>query len=210
MTKLRLGGLILLALMCGGAEAAGRAENRFGSIYIDGKKAGQIHYTIVYGDAGDVETLKTRASLTMLGIRLFNFEQTLHEEWRKGQLHSLRGRTDDDGKIYDAALERGAALYRGTVNSTAVEIPDNAFPASVWHYGIVGKTLLFDLKLLKLLSVTTTRKDDTLKLGTRQVPTERIDFAGDWTATAWFDRSQQLVQFSYVIDGHRVEVRLDD
>ena len=29
-------------------------------------------------------------------------------------------------------------------------------------------------------------------------------------ATAWFDPKRQLVQFSYLVDGHRVEVRLDD
>ena len=66
------------------AQAAGRSENRFGSIWIDGKKAGQIHYTIVYGDGGDVETLRTRASLSILGVKLFNFDQTLHETWRHG------------------------------------------------------------------------------------------------------------------------------
>src|SRR4051812_35362630 len=86
------------------AHAAGRTENRFGSIYIDGKKAGQIHYTIGYSDTGDVETLKTRASLSILGVKVFNFEQSLHEEWRRGELQQLRGRTDDDGKIYEASL----------------------------------------------------------------------------------------------------------
>ena len=76
---------ILLIASFATAHAAGRAENRFGSIYIDGKKAGQIHYTIEYGDTGDVETLKTRASLSILGAKLFNFEQNLHEEWRRGE-----------------------------------------------------------------------------------------------------------------------------
>ena len=76
---------ILLIASFATAHAAGRAENRFGSIYIDGRKAGQIHYTIEYGDTGDVETLKTRASLSILGAKLFNFEQNLHEEWRRGE-----------------------------------------------------------------------------------------------------------------------------
>ena len=64
-------------------QAAARAENHFGAIYIDGKKAGQVHYTVEYGEDGEVETLKTRASLSILGIKLFNFEQNLHEAWQQ-------------------------------------------------------------------------------------------------------------------------------
>ena len=45
-------------------QAGEQSENPFGLIYIDGKKAGQIHYTVDYGKGGDVETLRTRASLS--------------------------------------------------------------------------------------------------------------------------------------------------
>jgi hypothetical protein len=208
--NIRLATLILLLGLCAGTQAAGRSENRFGTILIDGKKAGQIHYTIEYGDAGDVETLRTRASLSILGLKVYNFKQTLNEEWRRGELLTLRGRTDDNGKIYEASLTRGPAVYKGTVNATAVEIPDRAFPASVWHYAIVDRTLLFDLKALKLISVTIKRSEETLTVGKRQIPTERFDFSGDWTATAWFDRKRELVQFRHVVEGHQVIVQLDD
>lgn len=201
--------VLLLACFTSG-HAAGRTENRFGSIYIDGKKAGQIHYTIAYGDGGDVETLKTRASLSILGLKVFNFEQSLHEEWRRGELHLLRGRTDDDGTIYEASLERGAAKYAGTLNGKPVELPDRAFPASVWHYAIVDRTLLFDLKVFKLMNVRTSRSNETLTIATRKVPVERFDFSGDWTATAWFDAKRELRQFRHRVDGHEVVVRLDD
>jgi hypothetical protein len=201
---------ILLIASFATANAAGRAENRFGSIYIDGKKAGQIHYTIEYGDTGDVETLKTRASLSILGAKLFNFEQNLHEEWRRGELHQFRGRTDDDGKIYEASLERGQAMYSGTLNGKPVELPDRAFPASVWHYAIVDRPLLFDLKVFKLMNVRTSRSEETLTIATRKIAAQRFDFSGDWTATAWFDAKRELVQFRHFVDRHEVMVRLDD
>ena len=192
------------------ADAAGRVENRFGAIYIDGKKAGQIHYTIEYGEAGDVETLKTRASLSILSVKVFNFEQTLHEEWRRGELRALRARTDDDGKIYEASLERGTALYQGTLNGKPVELPDRAFPASVWHYAIVDRTLLFELKTFKLMNVKIARSSETLALAGKNVPAERFDFSGDWRATAWFDGKRVLIQFQHFVDGHEVTVWLDD
>ena len=166
-----------------------RTENRFGSIHIDGKKAGQIHYTIEYGEAGDVETLRTRASLSILGVKVFSFEQSLHEEWRRGELQAFRSRTDDGGKIFEAVLSRGTAVYRGSLNGSPLELPDKAFPASVWHYGIVDRTLLFDLKDFRLLNVKIARAGETLALPNgRKVQTERFDFSGDWRATAWFDR----------------------
>jgi len=211
MTASRL--LVWIVLICLSAAACAgvRTENRFGSIHIDGKKAGQIHYTIEYGETGDVETLRTRASLSILGVRLFNFDQILHEEWRRGELQQFRSRTEDGGKVFEASLSRGAEVYRGRLNGAALELPDKAFPASVWHYGIVDRTLLFDLKDFKLLNVKIARAGETLALPDgRKVSTERFDFSGDWRATAWFDQKRELVRFRYVVDGHTVEVRLDD
>ncbi len=209
MKALRLLACGAIVGLAAAAHAAGRVENRFGSIHIDGRKAGQIHYTIEYGDAGDVETLKTRASLSILGVKLFKFEQTLHEEWRRGELRTLRGRTDDDGKVYEASLERGPALYKGTLNGKPVELPGHAFPASVWHYAIVDRTLLFDLSTFKLMNVKIARSSETLTVAGRKIAAERFDFSGDWRAAAWFDARRGLVQFRYVVDGHEVTVRLD-
>lgn len=210
MTAYRLLVWILLIGLSTAARAGVGTENRFGSIHIDGKKAGQIHYTIEYGETGDVETLRTRASLSILGIKLFNFEQNLHEEWRRGELQQLRSRTDDGGKIFEASLSRGTEVYRGTLNGAPLELPDRAFPASVWHYRIVDRTLLFDLKDFKLLNVRIARAGETIVLPSgSKVATERFDFSGDWRATAWFDHKRELLRFKYVVDGHDVEVRLD-
>lgn len=192
-----------------GAQAAVRAENHFGSIHIDGKKAGQVHYTVEYGEQGDIETLKTRASLSVLGVKLFNFEQNLHEEWRAGDLHRMRSRTDDDGKIYEASLERGPEVYKGVLNAKPVELTGKAFPASVWHHAIVRQSLLFDLMTLKPMKVKIARSDETMTIGNRKIPVERFDFSGDWGATVWFDRNRKLAKFLYVVDGHKVTVQLD-
>jgi hypothetical protein len=199
-----------LVVLGASAQAAGEAKNHFGSIYIDGKKAGQVHYTVEYGEAGDIETLKTRASLSILGVKVFNFEHNLHEEWLRGDLRNMRGRTDDDGKIYEASLERASATYKGALNGTPIELPGNAFPASVWHYVIVDRSLLFDLKTLKLMRVKVARSNETLTIQKKTIPADRFDFSGEWQASVWFDRKRQLVQFKYMVDGHEVTVQLDE
>ena len=210
MKVLRRAAWAVLIVLGTSAQAAGRAENHFGSIYIDGKKARQVHYTVEYGDAGDIETLKTRASLSILGVKVFNFEHNLHEEWLRGDLRNMRGRTDDDGKIYQASLERAAAIYKGALNGTPIELPGDAFPASVWHYAIVDRSLLFDLKMLKPMRVKVARSSETLTIQKKTVPVERFDFSGEWQASVWFDRNRQLVQFKYFADGHEVTVQLDE
>jgi Domain of unknown function (DUF6134) len=210
MNAFRLLTWYVLIGLSSATQAAERSENHFGSIHIDGKKAGQIHYTVDYSKEGDVETLRTRASLSILGIKVFNFEQNLHEEWRRGELHQLRGRTEDDGKIYEATLDRGPENYKGALNGKPVDLPGKAFPASVWHYSIVDRSLLFDLKALKLMNVKVVRSEETLTVANKKIPTERFDFSGDWQATAWFDRNRRLAQFKYVVDGHEVFVRLDE
>jgi hypothetical protein len=204
-----VGGVALLALAAG-AQAAARAENHFGSIFIDGKKAGQVHYTVEYGDGGEVETLKTRASLSILGIKLFNFEQNLHETWQSGALQTLNGRTDDDGTIYQAAVKRGPDAYQGTLNDKPVDLPGNAFPASVWHYAITEQTLLFDLKSLELMHVQVAKSSETIKVNKVDTPTERFDLTGDWQASLWFNQDKLLVQFEYQVDSHKVSVTLDE
>jgi hypothetical protein len=210
MTRARLlASLVLVAGVVTGPAGA-HTENVFGAIHIDGKKAGQVHYTIEYGDGGDVETLRTRASLSILGVKLFNFEQTLHETWHHGQLRRMRGRTDDNGTAYDAVVERGPGGYTATLNGKPVTLPADAFPASVWHYGISDHTLLFDLKSFGLMRVKIAKTPETLTIDKRKIPTERFDLTGDWQATAWFDARKRLVRFRYVLDGHEVVVRLDD
>ena len=210
MRPLQLLTLAAVLAIGSGAAAAGRAENHFGSIYIDNKKAGQVHYTVEYDGDGAVETLRTRASLSILGIKLFNFEQNLHEAWHSGDLQTLNGRTDDDGKIYDGELKRQPTQYQGVLNGRPVELPLKAFPASVWHYAIVDQSLLFDLKDLRLMNVKVARADETLTIDKQKIATERFDFSGDWQASVWFDRNKMLVQFRYSVDGHDVRVQLDE
>jgi hypothetical protein len=209
MRRVNLAAFAALLIASSAAQAAKMAENHFATIYIDGKKSGQVHYTVEYGEDGDLEQLKTNASVSVLGIKLFSFTQDLHERWLHGDLQDLNGHTNDDGKIYDSKLERGTDGYSGSLNEKPVALPARAFPASVWHYAITEQTLLFDLKTLELMNVKVSKSSESLKLGKRKIPTERFEFTGDWKATAWFDQEKTLVQIKYKVDSHEVRVELD-
>ncbi len=61
-------------------------QNHFASIYLDGKKIGQVHFTLRHDEKGLVEELKTRSSVSIFGIKVFYFTQHLHEIWKDGEI----------------------------------------------------------------------------------------------------------------------------
>ena len=138
-------------------QAGGRSENHFGSIYIDGKKAGQIHYTIEYGEGGDVETLRTRASLSILGcqgvqLRAEPARRVASRRAAPTPRPYRRRRQDLRGRA-----RPWTRTLQGRAQRQAGRATRRAFPASVWHYAIVDRSLLFDLKVFKLMNVKVVR-----------------------------------------------------
>jgi hypothetical protein len=184
-------------------------ENHFATIRVDGKKIGQVHYTLTYDEDGAIESLKTNASYSVLGIEVYRFSQDLNETWRAGELQSMDGHTDDDGHKYRTSVERKPDSYAAVLNGKSLTLPHNAFPTSVWHYQITEQTLLFNLTDLRLMNVRVSKRPEALKIDGRSFDAERFDFTGDWQASLWFDRNQQLLKLEYKIKGRDVVVTLD-
>lgn len=203
--------LIALAAVAGAqpAIAAEDHRNHFASIHLDGGKIGNVHYTVKYDAEGEVEELKTRASVSMLGLEVFHFSQDLHESWDGGELQSLLGRTDDDGEIFEATAERTPREYDAALNGKPLALPHEAFPMSLWHYGITEQSLLFDLKDLRLLKVEVAKRDDTVTIDGQSVPASRFTFSGDWQGTVWFDPDEVFLRAEYEVEGRAVVVSLD-
>jgi Family of unknown function (DUF6134) len=204
-----LGCIIALLVLVTSQRAGAADENHFASIYLDEKKIGQIHYTLRTDEKGMVEELKTRSSVAILGFQVYYFTQDLHEVWKTGELQSMRGDTDDHRKIYKTSLERKPKEYTGMLNGKLLTLPHDAFPASVWHYEITQKSLLFDLKDLRLMKVKVNRIDESASIAGRTIPASRFDFSGDWQASIWFDQNRQLVKMDYKAEGRDIVVIMD-
>ncbi|HEY7322402.1 MAG TPA: DUF6134 family protein [Candidatus Binatia bacterium] len=200
---------IALALLLIGRGAAAADQNHFASIYLDGKKIGQVHYMVRTDDQGMVEQLKTRSSLSILGFQVYYFTQDLHEVWKSGELQNLQGNTDDHNTIYKSSLQRNSTEYDGVLNGKNLTLPHNAFPTSVWHYAITQQSLLFDLKDLRLMKVKVSKSDDPVVSGGQSIPASRFDFSGEWQASIWFDQNKQLLKMHYNVQGRQVVVTID-
>jgi Family of unknown function (DUF6134) len=85
---------------------------------------------------------------------------------------------DDNGTKYELQLTRKAKDYSGEVNKKPVTLPIEAFPNSIWHYGIVNHSLLFNEVDLKLLKVTMTQGGETVDLDKKKIPADRVTIKG--------------------------------
>ncbi|MDN5870395.1 MAG: DUF6134 family protein [Nitrococcus sp.] len=194
----------------GAAAAAGKThENHFASIRIDGKKIGQVHYTVTYDAEGEVESFKTNASYSVLGFEVYSFSHDLTEHWRSGELQSLNGYANDDGDKYLVSVQRKADDFAATLNGKDLTLPPNAFPSSVWNYQITEQSLLFNVTDLRLMNVKVGKRDERVKVDGKSIEAERFDFTGDWRASLWFDQDRQLLKLEYKVKGRSVVVTLD-
>ena len=198
---------LLLVPTTGRAESV--LENVFASISLDGKKIGQIHFTLKSAPTGEVEELRTNASLSVLGFKVYNFAQHLHETWRNASMQTLRSDADDNGTDEKVRVRRASARYDAERNGKPVDLPDGAFPDSIWHYVITKKSLLFNSVDLRLMKISVARKEETITHHGKSVAAERFDFTGDWVATLWYGKNQRLLKAHSTVDGRDIVIAVD-
>jgi hypothetical protein len=201
---------LLVGLVVPIAAYAAQDEQFFASIFLDKKKIGQVHLRLTRGETGEIEELRARASVSLLGIKLYEFTQDLNQTWKEGELQTMKGNADDNGKSYDVAVDRGSNQYQGTVNTKAVTLPIKAFPNTLWHYGIVDHDLLFKQTDLELLHVKVVEAKETIKLHGKSVAAMRATISGDFNAVVWFDEDKNFLQGAYQMDGRKIRVERDE
>jgi hypothetical protein len=212
MGSLMLARGLLACVVCVLAAAtvdAAEPEQFFASVFLDKKKIGQFHVRINRAETGEIEELRARASVSMLGINFYEFTQDLTQTWQDGELQGLQGRADDNGTIYNLELGRQASDYGGSVNGKSVTLPAEAFPNSIWHYGILDHNLLFNEVDLQLLHVTIKHGTETITFDKRKVPAERVTISGDFDASTWFDEDKNFLMAELKIGGRKVAIRRD-
>ena len=210
MIRWILSSAVLLGLLGGPMAMAEDAHrNHFASVLLDGDKIGQVHYSVKFDAEGELEELQTKASVSVFGIKLYDFTQHLHERWRDEELQSLWGHTKEDGTDSHVSVTRTANGYSAQLNEKPLTLPANAFPISLWHYAVTRQTLLFDFVDLRLLRVEVAQHDDSVTHAGRTIRAKRFDFTGDWEGSVWFDAEEIFVKAEYKDDDRLVTVVMD-
>jgi Family of unknown function (DUF6134) len=121
----------------------------------------------------------------------------------------MQGNTDDHRRLYKSSLQRNPTEYDGVLNGQTLTLPHDAFPTSVWHYAITQKSLLFDLRDLRLMKVKVTKSEDPVAVGGQSIPASRFDFSGDWQASIWFDQNKKFLKVHLNMEGREIVVTID-
>ena len=121
----------------------------------------------------------------------------------------MQGNTDDHSTIYKTWLQRNPTEYDGLLNGKTLTLPRDAYPTSVWHYAITRKSLLFDLKDLRLMKVNVTKSEDPVTASGRSIAASRFDFSGEWKTSLWFDQNKRLLKMHYNVEGREIVVAID-
>ena len=190
--------LVIFVLAPGIAAAEKTQKNLFASVLYKGDKIGHVHLTMIKNEKGEIE-----------GLEVYGFDQNLKESWDNGELQAMSGKTDDNGTPHEISLNRDATGYKAVYNKTDLALPLAAFPTSPWHYQITENKLLFNIVDFELLNVKTAKSNDTVKIGGKDIATEKFDFTGDWKARLWFDANKEFVKGEYDVSGRQVTVILD-
>ncbi|MBO0333359.1 hypothetical protein J0X12_07030 [Sneathiella sp. CAU 1612] len=201
--------LVLIALAPAAAVADQTQKSQFASVYLKSDKIGQVHLTTIRNEQGEIEEMRANASVSFLGMEVYGFTQNLNETWTGGELQKMKGQTDDNGTTHEISLNRNAEDFQATYNGKDLTLPLNAFPTSPWHYNITDNTLLFNIVDFDLLKVKIAKVADTIKIGGKDVKTEKFTFTGDWEAKLWFDANKEFVKGEYDVSGRQVTVILD-
>lgn len=201
--------ILLIPVLALGPARADTLKNHFASIMLGSKKIGQVHYTARHDNEGTLQELKTRSSVSFLGVEVYHHTLHTHEFWKADEMQRLWGSTNEHGTTYELDISRRPADYTGTLNNQLIELPANSFPTAVWHYAITEHAQLFSIPELRLLNVKVKKSPDTVLIGNKKVPAEKFVFSGDWKATVWFDKNKQFLKWQYLVKGKKVIVLLD-
>jgi len=201
--------IVFFMLAPSAAYAESILENVFASVSLDGKKIGQIHFTLKSSPSGEIEELRTNASVSVFGINLYSFAQHLHETWRSGELQTLRSDADDNGKDEKARVTRVSDAYKAERNDKPVALPVTVFPDSIWHYRITKEPKLFNSVDLKVMNVSVASKAETITYLGKPTQAERFDFTGDWHATLWFGTNKRLLKAHRMVGDREIEITVD-
>jgi hypothetical protein len=206
---LLISGLALCLGSPGPASAESHHQNLFASIYLKDDKIGHIHLTFTRNEDGELETLNAKASVSFLGLKVYQFNQRHHETWKNGELVEMTGYADDNGEVHEVSLVRTAEEYKVDYNGQTKMLPHGAFPTAPWHYKITESTLLFNILNFDLFKVKVGHNPDTVTIGKSSIPATLFKFTGDWKAKLWFDESKSFLEAEYDIAGRRVRVVTD-
>ncbi len=201
------------AALCLGARAgAADVETRDFTVYVDAKKAGDVHMTINRQDDGTTAVSCDTDVRVGAIITVYRYSYRGREQWKDGVLQRFESKSNDNGKPYTVTATAAEDGLHVRVNDVEHTAPADACLTSYWSQP--------DAKLanqtIPILDADTGRDlhgkvqfVGPEKYGAEGQTVQHIRLTGkDVAIDLWYDDAKRLVREEWVEDGHRTAVDL--
>ena len=202
--------LLLAAVRAGAADV----ETRDFSIYVDGKKAGDVHMTINGQDDGSTAVSCDTDVRVGAIITLYKYSYRGRELWKDGRVQRFESKCNDDGKEYAVTATATADGLHVRVNGAEHTAPAEAMLTSYWAQPdakLANQTVpLLDADCGRDLEAKVQFLGPE-KYGANQDQTvQHVRLTGKkLLMDLWYDDAKRLVREEWVEDGHRTVMGLD-
>ncbi len=135
-----------------------------------------------------------RISITLLGIKIYDFTQRIEEAWRDGALVRLTSVADDDGNSRNVRLVRKGDRLVGTYDEKQRDLPGHLLPSTLWSSAVVEHGSILETTRGRERTFSVAQKGvEQLKLPLGTVRAHHFVFTGEFRREAWYDESGVLV-----------------
>jgi hypothetical protein len=193
--------------------AAAHTEQRYYSILVDGKEAGQAKLTITEQEDG-VCYVAASASVKLGGLFSYSFQIDAQEWWKNGKLVGMKSLCNDNGRKCDLLASHDGAALRLRVNGMDRAVNAEPWTSSFWKLADAK----YHNKQVPILAADTGEERlaqlqyvGSERLTVANVPTACYRFRVTGTANPidlWFDQHHRLVRQEFTESGHKTIIQL--
>jgi hypothetical protein len=177
----------------------------------DGEPIGYETVEITPTATGQTVTVKTLTDVRVLFLN-FHYDHQRTEQWQDGKLISVETTTNDDGTHYTWQASYDGDCYalagKGVGKRDAC---DAAWPLTLWHEDVTGKTTLFSVINAEPYAVHTQRVgEENVMVENRETPATHYEMSGDVERDLWYGTDGKLLKTSFKRKGYDIDfIRVD-
>lgn len=200
----RFGLIAALLTAVGLAVSAGASlaeEPMVFDVLRDGDKIGEHRLDFERQDSTLKVSVATDMAVKFAFLTLFHYEHKRVERWRGGELESLAGMTNDDGKEYEVSFVRKQGHYSRTINGAEEEIAGPVSIDSLWSRDLLAGGKLFSAANDQVYLVRSNLLGwETIEVSGGSVEAEHYKLTGELNRDLWYGSSGELLRVEYEND----------
>ncbi len=177
-----------------------------------GKPFGRHLLTFERSDDGDL-TVTTDVDLQVKfgPITAFKYRLDSVEHWVDGQLSSLSGTSNSDGRKGKVSAETMNGELAVESTEFTGTLPRTTIPSSHWNRMQVYQEHMLSTETGEVLDIEVeTIGDDTVLVDGQNVPATHYRLKSDLTVDLWYDAQSRWVKLSFQVRGQDIEYVLNE